>query len=1034
MKACQSCGKENPPDQDFCSCGEYLRWEPTGFVQAITPEMAAEAAAQAAPPKAPEPPAQPSTPHVTPAPPATPPESGNGHAGNGHAAVPPSPPATERPAPPPPTAASLPAIVPPVQPPAAPQTPNNTLIRNPAVPSSQVAAQESNESASIVLRLPEGESAKGELLHQSVEPGQRERVLALIRNQSGIVDNYDIRVEGMPQDWWSVYPGTVYLVPFGSGGTYEQEVEIHLHPPRGPEAEAKVWELKVVADSKAMQTVAATAPLALHIQPYIETTTTLRPQRRKGRRKATYDITVANKANAPVLIALEGEDEDAELRFGFNRPPSEIPAGAAVVSQMQVRPPKQIWLGRGRDWRLEVKTITGDEAAERAADQVVGADVLLQAGPQPKKKWYKRSAPQVPGMYPPKVFKPQLYPPDVQLGPGGLQVRMPKLQKPQFQGPQMKQMSADQMLKPGALKLGRGGGAPMGPLMPTQGVFKQRPWLPWWLVPLLALLLLLLFLLLRSLPQNVVVPDVVGQKSTFEAEKKLTVADLKLDPSKKEQASKKPAGSILEQTPKAGTKVEKGTPVAVLVAIGTGTHEVPDITKKTAGDADSLLREKELTLGQASPQPVDPKGLIVSQIPAPGEIVKAGTAVNIFYADPADEANKKKQKDKEKKDGKGGAGGAGGGAGGAGGGKAAADIIIPAVGKDDLDAYAKKVADLGIVPKVRKEFNDAPKGSVFATEPPGGTKVAAKSTVVLLVSAGQPKVVYSNGKDIQLVNGANGQKLDPIATGPDEETNPTWAPDGDHVAYTAGGQVLLKDLTKKDGAAVELTEQGREFSDLAWAPTGDRNVLAMDETFRDDQDNIKDSDLCFGLIKSTGTPVSCKKEPDFSVTRHLHWAQDGRSILGVGVKNDISQGVFFGIVRWKVKQGKPAFSEDEADWSKGKFLTDMDNANKGVLDAEVSPNGKQLALVSNLGTSGFRLWLADDPEDFALSSAKQTTVRACKVTWRGDSKALLVIQADEGCSESRGEVIRINAASVRDQKELNPTGDDPSFQPLTIGG
>src|SRR5918912_449748 len=107
MRTCQSCGKENPPDRDFCSCGEYLRWEPTGFVQAITPEMAAEAARQAAP--------------------------------------------------------------------AAPQAPE-----------------------------PAGEPAKGEVLHHAVEPGQRERVLALVRNQSGIVDNYDIRVEGLPQEWWSV--------------------------------------------------------------------------------------------------------------------------------------------------------------------------------------------------------------------------------------------------------------------------------------------------------------------------------------------------------------------------------------------------------------------------------------------------------------------------------------------------------------------------------------------------------------------------------------------------------------------------------------------------------------------------------------------------------------------------------------------------------------------------------------------------------------------------------------------------------------
>ena len=112
-------------------------------------------------------------------------------------------------------------------------------------------------------------------------------MLALVRNQSGIVDNYDLRVEGMPQDWWSIFPGTVYLVPFGSGGTYEQEVEIHLHPPRGPEAEARVWELQ---RRRGLQGAAGSSrpppPLALHIQPYIETATTLRPQRRSGRRKA----------------------------------------------------------------------------------------------------------------------------------------------------------------------------------------------------------------------------------------------------------------------------------------------------------------------------------------------------------------------------------------------------------------------------------------------------------------------------------------------------------------------------------------------------------------------------------------------------------------------------------------------------------------------------------------------------------------------------------------------------------------------------
>src|SRR3954468_12325799 len=90
MRTCQSCGKENPMDQDFCSCGEYLRWEPTGYMQAVTPEMAAEAKqeSESVPPPPPIPAVQQAAPVV--------PETGHG---NGHAdpvAPPPPPPANTR--------------------------------------------------------------------------------------------------------------------------------------------------------------------------------------------------------------------------------------------------------------------------------------------------------------------------------------------------------------------------------------------------------------------------------------------------------------------------------------------------------------------------------------------------------------------------------------------------------------------------------------------------------------------------------------------------------------------------------------------------------------------------------------------------------------------------------------------------------------------------------------------------------------------------------------------------------------------------
>ena len=148
-----------------------------------------------------------------------------------------------------------------------------------------------------------------------MHPGDRARVRALIRNQSGIVDNYQLTVVGLPEEWFSVLPDTVYLVPYGTGGTYEQEVEIHFHPPRSAEAEARIWELQVVAHSKAQERTAATEPLLLGIQPFEQHETKVKPERASGRRKADFKVAVRNKANAPVYVAFARQGGRRRLRL-----------------------------------------------------------------------------------------------------------------------------------------------------------------------------------------------------------------------------------------------------------------------------------------------------------------------------------------------------------------------------------------------------------------------------------------------------------------------------------------------------------------------------------------------------------------------------------------------------------------------------------------------------------------------------------------------------------------------------------------------
>ena len=176
---------------------------------------------------------------------------------------------------------------------------------------------------------------------------------------------------------------------------------------------------------------------------------------------------------------------------------------------------------------------------------------------------------------------------------------------------------------------------PSIPLRPTQAVFRQKPWLPWWLAIVVPLLLLLALLLFLFLPKNATVPEVVGKKSAFEAEKAITEAKMKLAPGTKEKIDPNvPPGTVIAQTPKAGEEAEKGAEVAIQIAVGDGKLTVPAVTGKTVGDAEKILRDAGLSLGQATPQPVDPKALIKTQIPAAQEVVNEGKAVDIFMVVP----------------------------------------------------------------------------------------------------------------------------------------------------------------------------------------------------------------------------------------------------------------------------------------------------------------------------------------------------------------------------------------------------------------
>ncbi len=138
----------------------------------------------------------------------------------------------------------------------------------------------------------------------------------------------------------------------------------------------------------------------------------------------------------------------------------------------------------------------------------------------------------------------------------------------------------------------------------------------------------------------------------------------------------------------------------------------------------------------------------------------------------------------------------------------------------------------------------------------------------------------------------------------------------------------------------------------------------------------------------------------------------------------------FGVVQWKTKE---PFSSDPADWSKGKFVSDTSKPNEGLKEAALSPDGKRLAMIAKIGNRPFELVLAK-PGDFQLDKAKPTGVRACKLAWRPDSRELVIVQSDEVCSEAVGSLVSLPVSDPAKHQQLNARGDNPAFEPLSLGG
>ncbi|MBI3921851.1 MAG: protein kinase [Armatimonadetes bacterium] len=155
----------------------------------------------------------------------------------------------------------------------------------------------------------------------------------------------------------------------------------------------------------------------------------------------------------------------------------------------------------------------------------------------------------------------------------------------------------------------------------------------WSLAIILASILLIVgvgYFYVATTPKEVAVPDLAG-KSIAEAEALLESANLFFTEARKEYDPKVAEGCVIATMPPAGRKVKEGRTISARVSLGQELVQVPDLREIPLEKAKGTLKEAGLALGDVQEvySPLVPKGLILSQLPAPMEKVGKSTNVSV---------------------------------------------------------------------------------------------------------------------------------------------------------------------------------------------------------------------------------------------------------------------------------------------------------------------------------------------------------------------------------------------------------------------
>lgn len=209
------------------------------------------------------------------------------------------------------------------------------------------------------------------------------------------------------------------------------------------------------------------------------------------------------------------------------------------------------------------------------------------------------------------------------------------------------------------------------------------------------------------------VPDVVG-KTLEQATQELTAAGFTVGEVQERNDDTVPAGSVVDQSPIAGAKVEDKTAVNLTISLGAEELEVPNIVGKSEADARAELEAAGFV---ADPQPAEndtkiESGLIIRQTPEAGEKLAKGSKVAYVPS------------------------------------KGVETVSVPDVTGKSKSSARSILEEAGFSVSTKSSYSESvSEGDVISQNPSSGLKVSKGSKITLTISKGK-EVVMVNVPDV----------------------------------------------------------------------------------------------------------------------------------------------------------------------------------------------------------------------------------------------------------------------------------------------